>query len=179
LRLPKVDNAIRVCQKYLLQTSTALKRTKFRTDYTEEIKSYLSQYLIVVICSEFEQKIENIVEHRIAGVNDPIAQDFIREGVSRSFRNPEIKKIKDLLCKFDGGKTQRKQKHERYWLKTKFETKLKHLDTADKDYDSIIAERHKIAHSEGTSMTLQDVIDYYKSAHKVLTAFKALLLSKL
>jgi hypothetical protein len=54
MRLPEIDHAIEVCERHLEQTKA----------FGSEIEIYLTGYLVVFICSMFEEHIETLINGR-------------------------------------------------------------------------------------------------------------------
>ena len=69
--------------------------------YDAQLKSHIAKYLTVLISGVYEDIIENFFIEYLERerVSNAISQ-YISKTIDRSFRNPKIENIKDLLKKF-------------------------------------------------------------------------------
>src|SRR6266540_3241207 len=90
MRLVRIDQAIAVCQAHL-QNSGAT---------GTEIEAYLTRYLLVMICSTFEEEIKSLIIKRAAGSGDPGMESFVQSAMGRtSFRSLKTSDITDFLTR--------------------------------------------------------------------------------
>jgi len=82
----RIDNALKVCSNHLDATNPG-----------PEIESYLVGYLLVLACSEFEQRFEALVAKRCARSTDSVLIAFMAQATDKLFRSPRIKEMAGFL----------------------------------------------------------------------------------
>lgn len=148
MKIAVVDDAIDVCRKHLAASSSA----------NTQIGSFLTQYLLVLIGSKYEETILNLVRRRAEGVGDAHVSRFVAGTSRRVFRSMKVSELKGLLAYFG----------EDY--KAAF-TKMVENGKAQVAYDAILGARHGTAHGSSVSMTFEDVCRQYQQGVAVLDAF--------
>lgn len=144
--LSKAERNIFVCQKYIETTNA--KGT--------EVESFLTQFLLVNICGEFEKDIKEMLFDRADKCGDPDVASYIKNSFDgRSIKLGDIKGT--ILKKFNDkhGKT--------------FDEKLK-LGDAEVCYNNIIENRDSSAHGRSVNMSFDELIASYYPAKRVMTA---------
>ncbi|MDP3189210.1 HEPN domain-containing protein [Limnobacter sp.] len=122
------------------------------------VESYLIQHLLVVLCSDVENAIINIVQSRIGKTNDVQVISFssnLSKKLIRSIKKPDLA---DLLGYFDNS------------LKTIFNEKVN--EKAATLFGNAVRDRHLVAHSTGSQMTLPDFNGAIDATIEILTAFQ-------
>ena len=148
LTTSKTDHIISTCREHLEQTGS---------DGTE-IEYYLTGFLLIGICSEFEKEIRRAMMKRICSCNDPHIINYIDKKF-QPFRHLRLDDIRgEILAKFDDN------------LKTKFNQKIEGKPAIN--YDNIVTNRHNSAHGESINLTFNDLVDAYDEARKVIAAFE-------
>ncbi|MFQ5444560.1 MAG: hypothetical protein ACE5EK_08080 [Nitrospinales bacterium] len=77
MKIATIDQAIQACESHLVNSNA--KGT--------EIEAYLTRYLLVLMCSSFEEMIEKIVIERAQKSNDSHLVSFVRSSVGHLFRS--------------------------------------------------------------------------------------------
>ncbi len=152
MRLPEVDFAIEQCKDYLNRTNSL----------GTPIESYLTRYLLVLIYSEFERVVKEILSRRLSLANDPHTESFSRFAVDRLIRSIKISEIAGVLGRFGSD------------YKAEFDEKVVN-DPLGNNFDSIINNRHISAHGPGATVTFRDMETYYEESHVVLDQIQSIL----
>jgi len=148
MKLNRIDLAIEVCKAHL-DASKA---------FGMAIESYLAQYLLVLICATFEEKIESLIIERAGRSGDTELKSFVRSAVDQIFRNPKTSDIGGILNRFSTA------------YKDAFREEIKSNLQAETSFNNIITNRHKIAHSSGSNMTFAELVESYEEAHTIFDA---------
>lgn len=152
MRIPRIDDALQKCEVHISSKNI-----------DGEIADLLTRSLLILICSEFERKIKEMVNDRCESISDRQVRQFAQSSTEKMFRGLWINELAGLLGHFSS------------------EYKQQFGDSRDKEaidaYSSIITNRNKIAHGEESVATFQDVKLYYEKAHVVLDWFQSALRS--
>jgi hypothetical protein len=117
------------------------------------VQSYLAKYLTVYLSGIYEESIEQIIKEYSTRSGHSEIENYIAKQVDRSFRNPDMSAIYDLIGKFN----------------TQWSTELKGLDDQYKDaINSIVANKNLIAHGNSSTLTIRDVKDFHFRATVVI-----------
>lgn len=145
MRLSRIDNAISTCEQHLIQTNS----------HQTEIESFLTRYLLVLICATFEEEIEKILLRRSDRINDNHIRSFFQHCIDKTFRSIRSSEIAGILSKFGND------------YKEAFQNKANGT-VEETFYNNIVINRHSTAHSTGTSITFNDLVAYYEKGHLIL-----------
>lgn len=156
MKLLRIDEALEKCEEHLSYSSA----------YGTEIESLLTYSLLVLMCSEFEQVIEKLVQDKCSTITDPGIKEFLGSCVGILFRSVKSSEISGLLNRFGNS------------YKEAFKLKTDNNARAVTLYNNIVTKRHGVAHSYGTNITFQEVKQFYEEGHIVLDFFQDVLLSK-
>lgn len=133
-------------EMYLERTSFAYEETLAHLNKTGRnplIEAYLSQYLLVAFYAEVEERVREIILNRLSQIEDRKVASFVfktNEGMLKRINKSDIN---DVLNKFDCGEG---------------DVISKRLDGTNlQPYFDALANRHKVSHAQGSSMTLEDV----------------------
>ena len=146
MRITRVDHAIERCQEHLNNTGA----------FGTEIENLLTQSLLVLICSEFEQKIERLIQDRCSHIPDEALKEFVGSCVGAVFRSVKSSEISGLLNRFGGE------------YKERFKDRVDANPRTVTYWNNIVINRHGIAHAEGTNTTFNDAKLFYENGHEVL-----------
>ena len=155
MRLLRVDEMLELCDRHL--SSTGAQGT--------EIDVLLTRSLLVLICAEFEQAIEAIIQQRCSSINDDSVKEFVGSCVDAVFRSVKSSEIAGLLNRFGGS------------YKETFKLKTDANPAAVTFYNNIVTNRHSVAHADGGNVTFLDVKRFYEEGHVVLDFFRETLLN--
>lgn len=159
MRLPRIDQAIEVCNRYLSASGGA----------GTEFEIYITRYIQVLIYASYEQEIRRIIEERTSGVSDPNIQSFFISCIGVIVRSIKTSELVGLLNRFSSGYGERFQTI----LKSSIENQR-----AETRYNNLVRERHVTAHDTGSSMTFRDLIQSYEESHIILDIFSNIILQK-
>jgi len=147
LTLSDLENDLILCQQHLETTNS--KGT--------EIERFLTRFLIVHICGEYEKEIKRIVIQRAKQTGDNELASFVERTVE-GFRNLKIDSIKgNILRRFSDN-----------CAKT-FEAKVKGTESEIR-YGNIVTNRNLSAHGDPIHMTFDELIQSHQKAKDVLKA---------
>ena len=155
MRLTRIDTALDSCGNHIRDTGSA----------GTEIEAFLTRYLLVLICAAFEEEVESLVIERASESGDGDVANFIRSAVDALFRSPKTSDIRGLLNRFglDYG--------------TRFRQALDNNLKAETYFNNIITNRHDTAHSTGSNVTFDELVEFYTEGHVVLDAVKSALIT--
>lgn len=145
MRLVKIDNAISTCEQHLSSTGAG----------QSEIESYLTRYLLILICATFEEEIEKILLKRSEQINDAHIKSFFQHCIDKTFRSIKSSEIAGILGKFGSDYKQTFQDKANGTIEETF-------------YNNIVINRHFTAHSTGASITFSELVNYYEKGHLIL-----------
>lgn len=154
MRIVRIDQILERCEDHLSSSSA----------YGTEIESLLTQSILVIMCAEFEQAIEDLVQQKCSSVEDVSIKEFLGSCVSAVFRSVKSSEIAGLLNRFGPS------------YKEVFKQKTNDNARAVTFYNNIVTNRHGVAHSEGSNATFREVKQFYEEGHVVLDFFQQALM---
>jgi|SRR5580704_11530975 hypothetical protein len=153
MRLPQIDHAIEICETHLKSTDS----------FGSEIEIYLTGYLVVFICSIFEEHIEALVHARADRSADAFLASFVRSAMDQLFRSLKTSELVGLFNRFGAEHAKR------------FRLELMKNERAETFYNNLVLKRHDTAHKAGLELTFREVVQFYSEGHIVLDAVAAVL----
>lgn len=154
MRIARIDQTLEKCEEHLSSSSA----------YGTEIENLLTQSILVIMCAEFEQTIEDIVQQKCCSIEDSSIREFVGSCVSAVFRSVKSTEMAGLLNRFGSS------------YKEAFKQKAEDNQRAVTFYNNIVTNRHNVAHSEGSNATFREVKQFYEEGHIVLDFFQNALL---
>ncbi len=145
MKLSRIDNAILTCEQHLIQTNS----------HQTEIESFLTKYLLILICATFEEEIEKILLSRSDRINDNHIKSFFQHCIDKTFRSIKSSEIAGILGKFGND------------YKEAFQNKANGT-VEETFYNNIVINRHSTAHTSGALITFNDLVSYYEKGHLIL-----------
>lgn len=130
-----------------------------------KLVSMLSGYLVVFISGIYEDCIEYLFIQRAGKNGDSEIQNLMKTFVDRYFRNPEYRKIKELL----------KALNPKYGKILREKIDDKNID----GINSIVTNKNNIAHGNNSNVTVEDVNIWHNNSLKVFEVLEKILLGKL
>lgn len=129
-----------------------------------EIEIFLTSYLLLITYSNFENNIRNsVISYLCKKYDDINLENYINYCTERIVRSIKIGDIAGLLGYINPK------------LKEKFTNYQKNNQKIVSSYDSIINNRHNVAHKNGTKLTMKDFLDYYNDAQKLFIELDSIL----
>lgn len=116
-------------------------------------QSHWACYLCVLICGFVENAVEELLSDFVKSRSEPEVSGFVSKELAQ-FQNPKFGKIAELLGKFS---VQWKQTLET-------QTPQKCQDAVN----SVVINRHKIAHGDHSGVTLATMTNWYKEVVKFI-----------
>ena len=154
-RVPlEIEYAIKLCDSHLCVTNSR----------GSDIEAYLTKYLLILICSNYENRIREMIIERVKRTNDLELISFV-DKTYRSFqRYLRISEMRgNLLKRFS----------EQYV--TEFDRKIIPNDDPAIKYNNIVENRHAAAHGGTVNMTFSELVDSYKIAEAVINSLSEIL----
>lgn len=149
MAFPFTREAIRVAKLHLKQT--AVNRI--------EIEAVLVRHLLVVICAEYEETIEELACKKALVSGHQEFHNFVKSSLRNTFRSLKQGEIAGLLARFDGS------------LKSQFQALLQGTD-AESSLNTIVTNRDKVSHTRETIlMTLNDVRRDFIRSKRIIEEF--------
>jgi hypothetical protein len=145
MKLVAIDQAIESCNNHLTQCKA--KGT--------EIEAYLTRYLLIFICANFEEEIEKIVINKVKKICDDSLISYVESSLSQIFRSIKTGEISGLLNRFGSQ------------YKDKFQT-MASGSQEETYFNNIVINRHMTAHSSGPNITFDELVLHYEKAHVIL-----------
>ena len=151
MRIDKIDRELARCEEHC--------RSADPMDV--KVESLLTGSILILIFSEFERMVKNLVLDRCSSVSDESIRNYIEESIRNVFRGLKIGGLSELLGKFGP------------LHKNEFQRRLDENHRAKTMYENILVNRNLVAHGEeGSNATMQDVKQYYEEGHVVLDYFR-------
>lgn len=150
MRIRRIDDAINRCVRHL-STAQAIDK---------EVESLLAQSLLILICAEFERKFRELIRERCSSISDGSIGRYIDSHIARAPRGLKLSDVSGTLAQF--GSTHKEE----------FDRQRGENRQAEDMYSSIVSNRHRVAHGDGSNATLEEVKQYYERGHEVLDYFK-------
>lgn len=147
--LPVVVNAMETCKVHL----TTPRHTG------AEVEAYLTRYLIILICAEYEKKVKDIVLERSTSLSDRHLLSFVQSATDKMIKSIKFSDLSGLLGQFG----------EDY--KRKFSDKVRNTEACNA-YETIIVNRNHIAHGgQILNTTFGELQTLFQRSLGVLDAF--------
>ena len=118
-----------------------------------EMRSHWCRYLCVLVCGFLENSVELCLSEYSKRVTNVVVSNFVSAKL-RSFQNPKMGAILDLFGSFNPD-----------W-KTQLEAATQ--GQLSDSVNSIVGNRHKIAHGQSVSLSMSSLVAYYKDAVAVV-----------
>ena len=140
--------AVEDCEKHLSATGCL----------GSEIESYLTQYLLVVLCADIQQEIYKLAEARAALAADVVIQSYVGSTTRRVLRSVKKEDLSKFVALFGAGK------------KEQLNAVLDDVDVTI--FNNAVSNRHDVAHSAGSQITLLELKKALFISEKILAAIK-------
>jgi hypothetical protein len=115
-------------------------------DFDAEMQAHWARYLCVLCSGYLESSLRDILYEYVRGRTSTQIRNFVNSRL-QDFQNPKFEKIKDLLTLFDAE-----------WAKLLDESISQDVKDA---INSIVANRHQIAHGADVGISFKVINDYY------------------
>lgn len=118
------------------------------------IEYFLSQFLVVALCAEMEERLDECVKERGRDGSDSRLAQYVSSTAKASRRGVKKKEISALLGLFGSD------------VKEAFNCRMD--DAQVTKYNNLVAARHYAAHGEGSNVTLGEVREVLEIADEIL-----------
>lgn len=126
--------------------------TKKQLTDDDELVAHRARYLCVLACGYLEVSTRASLSAYASDKSSPVIARYVNRQVEQ-FRNPKLGKLCDLLNRFDAAWG----KHLKEWSEGKIKDHV----------ESLVANRHLIAHGRSSGVTIVTVRDWIESAKKL------------
>lgn len=128
--------------------------------WTTQVESYLTQYILVILCADVQQSVYALLDERIsASSSDDIGLKGFAYSMGvrclRSFGKGDLTRFLSLFGKD---------------ISNAFTNSLE--DRTVTIYNNAVANRHEVAHNSGSTITFRELADIYAAAVSVLEAMR-------
>lgn len=149
----KAENAINVCKQHIIN----------QPDQNSEIEYYLTNYLLILISSSFEEEFERLFIERAKRSQDPWVISYFEKEIPNLLKSVGIGKLSEFIGKFG---TQYKQQ---------FVDKVSTQSIATY-YSLLITNRHNVAHETSTvTVTLNETINAFYQSKQIISIVEEIL----
>jgi hypothetical protein len=124
-----------------------------------ELQAHWAQYLCVLICGYIEVSVRVTLTDYAGRQAGPKVVSFVTNEL-KTFQNPKMEHVLKLIRAFSPG-----------WEE---QIRLSTSGAPKEAVDSIVINRHKIAHGESSPISLSRVKEYYRNAKIVVEQLRAL-----
>lgn len=147
-------------ESLLLRTNAALQDCERHltgcNGFGTEIESYLTQYILVILCADVQQEMYRLSEERAAVANDPPLAHFISVACRKTLRSVKKGEIAGFLEQFGPG------------CKERLDSQL--IDSEVTIYNNAVSSRHDVAHRHGSLITFRELKEAVRIAAAIITA---------
>lgn len=150
MRIDVIDVAIDKCAAHLSPGK----------DVDEILSGLLTNALLVLICAEFEKKFREMIKDRCSSVSDRSVKSYIDGYTETALRGLKTTDVSGLLGKFG-------DRHKR-----EFRRRLDGNRKSENMYNSLINNRHRVAHEGVHAATFADIKEHYEEGLAVLDCFR-------
>jgi hypothetical protein len=149
-------------QKLLLRTKSAVNDCEKHLSATgcqgTEIESYLTQYLLVVLCADIQQEIYKLTEARAALAADEVIQSYVGTSSRRVLRSVRKEDLSKFVALFGTAR------------KDRLNTSLEDADVTI--FNNAVGNRHDVAHNSGSQITFHEFKAALGASEKILGAIQ-------
>lgn len=153
IKTKEVDQAIGICEEFLKSTST----------FNTPIEAYLVQYLLILICREFEWNIKEIFSELSNLTDNEKIKNYIISSVDKTYRGLKITELYYLtgLCGIE--------------CKDNLKMYIEKNANVQISYDNIITNRNSVAHREGVQITFNELKINYGNGLRIIEKINEIL----
>ncbi|MBV7545120.1 hypothetical protein KW849_02190 [Pseudomonas sp. PDM26] len=140
--LLRTRSAIDECREHL-QDSNA---------WNTQVESYLTQYILVILCADVQQSINSLIEERISmsAATDEGLRNFAVSTGKKCLRSVGKSEVSGFLGLFGNA------------VKEYFNSRVD--DRVVTLYNNAVSNRHDVAHNTGSTVTFRELNDIYDAA---------------
>lgn len=120
------------------------------------IDSFLAQYVAVVLYSEMEEKVSELIQAKLTTHSNSTIAAFLHSNMEKIIRRTPKSDIADLVSQFDKG------------FKETFNSLIS--DATATRYMNVINARHQAGHGKGASVALGEIQMGLAAANEILAA---------
>lgn len=121
-------------------------------------QSFLAQYIAVVLYSEMEEKVSDIVKTHLEKFTDQAVAEFVTNSLAELIKRIPKSDISKLTARFGDD------------FKVRFNNAVEERRVSF--YSNVITARHEIGHSRGSNITISEVREGHAAANHILDVLK-------
>lgn len=121
-----------------------------------EIESYLTQYLVIILCADIQQEIYRLSEMRTASANDGALSSYAAASSRKILRSIGKKEIAKFI--------------EMYGVDCRDKLNSQISDAELTIYNNAVSDRHEVAHNRGALISFNEFKSAMGVAEKILSA---------
>lgn len=121
-------------------------------------QSFLAQYIAVVLYSEMEEKVSDIVKCHLEQFTDQAVANFVTNSLADLLKRIPKSDISKLTARFGDD------------FKTRFNDAVEERRVSL--YSNVISARHEIGHRRGSNITVSEVREGHTAANHILDVLK-------
>jgi RiboL-PSP-HEPN len=125
-----------------------------------------SKYLCILVSGYIEESLRVLLEAYSASHASLCIQNFVSKEI-KGITNCKTNRIKDILCKFDSD-----WGHD---FVSQIAVKSNIADEIKDSIDSIVTNRHAIAHGKSTGIRYATVLNYYNNVKKAVEVLESII----
>lgn len=140
-----------------LAYESSMQHLKDSSSEGSDVESYLSQYLLVLMCAEMQVEVQKLVDER-ASRADKNLYEYISSSTNNLLRSVKSSELSGFLSRFGND--------------------VKDLFTKDLDeravsaYNNAVNNRHKVAHKDGVKVTFSEIEDAISASEEILKSVR-------
>ena len=150
----EIEHAIKLCDRHLCETNSR----------GSDIEAYFTKYLLILICSNYENRIREMIIERVKKANDSELVSFVDKTYHSFQRYLRISEMRGNLVK---------RFSEEYLAE--FDRKIIPNDDPAIKYNNIVENRHAAAHGGMVNMTFSELVNSYEIAEAVISSLSEIL----
>lgn len=141
----------------------AIDRCRAHLDHTSsrgtDIEKYLTAHLVVLACAAFEEELEKCINKRAEKAGDEVLTALVASAIGIVLRSVKTSELAGVLNRFS-------EDHKQV-----FQRKMAANPQCETSYNSIVGQRHNVAHTSNFTLTFDEFVAFFDSGHVVLDAF--------
>ena len=129
-----------------------------KTEDDSELKSYFTQYILVVFYSEFEDKLKDALQEALKAHSTEGLSQFISKTMDAVFKRTDKKDLLKTIAYFGNDR------------KDKFKSLISEEDL--QKYQTFIENRHKAAHGDSISLSWEEAKNMTNIGERIIAAIQ-------
>ena len=149
MHLSEIDAAISTCAEHLDASGAR----------GSEIEAFLTQYVLIRICANFEERVQFFLSRPVQNVADEYVRALAEQGVRHISQGSKTSDIAEMLQRIDP------------ILRDRFRSSVSNTP-GEQSFNQLVTSRNLTAHDRGSSFTFNELVEHYNRAHTVLDSLR-------